>query len=142
MFFLLHYISLLLRMESSPALLRASFTKSPLPNILSSPFSRSSFSRPRRPTLLPPALLTNPPPWSSGRVPWSTPCFTKWRYLLRASPRLAPKSNSISSMVFSASSFSLSDGLLGFLSLLCWFGRWGTRGFFKWGTLAPCDLIE
>ena len=49
------------------------FTKSPLPRILASFFSRSSFDLPRRPALLPPALLTNPPPCRSERVPWSIP---------------------------------------------------------------------
>ena len=63
---------------------------------LSSDSSLSSFFRPNRPLLPPPALLTNPPPCSSGRVPrpsrlsesdggqaWSMPFLTKPRYLQR-----------------------------------------------------------
>jgi hypothetical protein len=48
-------------------LLKASFTKSPLPKILSSPFSHSSFFLPNRFLLFPPALRTSPPPCSRGQ---------------------------------------------------------------------------
>jgi hypothetical protein len=45
-------------------------------------------------------------------------------------------------MVFSASGFPASDGLLGFLSLLCSFGGWGMRGFFLFPNTALLDLLH
>ena len=90
-----------------------SVTKSPLPSILASPFSLSSFNLPRGPALLPPALRTRPLPWSSGRLPWPMPFSTNSRYMRRATFWVSPKWRRTSSMVFSAKDLSLT-GLTGF----------------------------
>ncbi len=94
---------------------RVSLTKSPLPNILASPFprppsrasgesgrSRSSALRPRRPAASPPALLIRPPPRRSSRRPCLIPFLTNSRYLFVAALSVSPKWRRISSMVFSA----------------------------------------
>jgi hypothetical protein len=99
-------ISYLCRMSRSlSAWSKISDTKSQLPKILSSPFSRSSLFLPRRPALSPPALRTSPPTCSSGRVPWATPFLMNCRYLLRATVRVSPKWQRTSSIVFSARDF-------------------------------------
>ena len=77
-------------------------TKSPLPRIRSSPFSRASFFLPKRPDLFPPVLRTRPPPCSSRRFPCSIPFLTNSLYLLRATFLVLPKWSNTSSMVFSA----------------------------------------
>ena len=52
-------------------------TKSPLPKILASPFSRSSLFNPNNTALSPPLLRINPPPCRSSRLPCFIPFFIK-----------------------------------------------------------------
>ena len=93
--------------QSLSALCNISATKSPLPRILASPFS-------------PPALLTRPPPCSSGRFPWSIPFLTNWRYLRRATFLVSPKWRRTSWIVLSAKAFFLT-GFTGWSGSCCFF---------------------